>query len=86
MPNIRLLAKLFLQEKKRACREQLNAVNTTRDTLRGQLRELKTKLGPYTTVTKIDERIRALEHMLTHTSVDLKDELKVRARLRLENL
>lgn len=58
-------------------REELKALNGSRDALRGQLRDLKTKLGPYVTVQKIDERLQALEHRLSHTTVDLKDELRV---------
>jgi len=66
-----------LQEKKKSLREELNALNRTRDGLRAQLRELKVKVGPYPTVQKIDDKIRALEYEITHSTVDLKSEAKV---------
>lgn len=69
-------------EKKKSLREELNALNRTRDGLRAQLRELKVKVGPYPTVQKIDDKIRALEYEITHSTVDLKSEAKTREEMK----
>ena len=68
---------LWLQEKKKGLRAELNALNNKRDELRAQIRDLKTKVGPYPTVQKLDDRIRQQEFEITHSSMNLKDENKV---------
>lgn len=60
--------------KKRSLREQLNTLNGSRDELRGKLREMKNKLGTYTTEAKIVERLKNLDTMLNHTSMSIKEE------------
>ena len=61
-------------------REELNAVNKSRDNLRGQLREMKGKVGVLNTPQKIDEKIAALEYEITHNTIDLRQENKVSLR------
>lgn len=68
----------MLQESKKGLREELNAVNKSRDILRGQLRDMKGKVGGFVNSLKIDERIAALEYDITHNTIDLKQESKVR--------
>lgn len=69
-----------MQESKKSLREELNAVNKSRDNLRAQLREMKSKVGILSTPQKIDEKIAALEYDITHNTLDLKQEEKVRHR------
>lgn len=66
-----------MQDTKKALREDLQAVNKQRDSLRAKLRELKTKVGNYSTVQKIDEKIASLDYRITHHTLDLKEENRV---------
>ena len=74
------------QESKKTLREELNAVNKSRDNLRAQLREMKSKVGVFSTPQKIDERISALEYDITHNTIDLKQENKVRQTVETSGL
>ena len=66
-----------LQDKKKAMREELNAVNKGRETLRAKLRDLKGKVGANATIQKIEEKIAALDYRITHHTLDLKEENRV---------
>lgn len=69
-------------ESKKTLREELNSVNKSRDNLRAQLREMKSKVGVFSTPQKIDERISALEYDITHNTIDLKQENKTRDEMK----
>ena len=66
-----------MQDTKKALREELQAVNKQRDGLRAKLRELKAKVGNYSTLQKIDEKIASLDYRITHHTLDLKEESRV---------
>lgn len=68
---------MWVQEKKKALREELQAVNNQRDSLRIKLRDLKGKVGSYATVQKIEEKIASLDYRVTHHTLDLKEEKRV---------
>ena len=74
-----------MQDSKKSLREELNNVNKSRDNLRAQLREMKGKVGVFNTPQKIDEKIAALEYDITHNTIDLKQENKVKLCL-LKNI
>lgn len=62
-------------KKKLTLRNQLDAANKSRETIRASLRELKSTMK-YTTVDAIDEAIGKLEYKMTHYSLSLVEEKK----------
>lgn len=65
-----------VMDEKRALREELDVADKTRERMRADARSLREKL-PYVRVEQIEEEIKKLEYMMTHTSLTLQEEKKL---------
>lgn len=69
-------------EKKKGVREELQTVNKQRDALRAKVRELRGQVGSYSSVQKIDERVAGLEYHITHHTLALREENRMREEMK----